>query len=306
MSDSPAEVTTLSLIIVNYNTKDLLRQCLASIAVKEPRAQVIVVDNASRDGSLAMVQTEFPSVTTLDMGWNAGFAAANNAGLEKANGEFLVLLNSDTVLEDDSLSKCAQWMKLHPEIGASSPRLIGVDDQPQECLYAYPSLRDMVRKALWLPQRSLDGSVGWLAGTALMLNRAALIQIGGKLDDGFWMYWEDADLSARLLKAGWKVEPFEGGHVRHYGGASGGGSDATRRADLHAWYVYGMHRWFSKHRSFIDRCGLVVFDLMNSIRQTLRGLRRSSCRGEMIHARVTVRVLLGRLIGRTPPIPGKK
>jgi GT2 family glycosyltransferase len=304
MSDVVPRSLSLSLIIVNYNTREFLRQCLASIQIHEPRTDVIVVDNASRDGSVAMVRAEFPHTTVVEMGCNAGFAAANNAGLEQAVGDFVVLLNSDTVLEDTSLSRCAQWMRENPKIGASSPRLIGVDDRPQQCLYAFPSLREMIRVALWMPPKNSTISLGWLAGTALVLNRQALNAIGGGLDDGFWMYWEDADLSARLLKAGWSLELFEAGHVRHYGGASGGGLDATRRADLHSWFVYGRHRWFAKHRSVATRSALIVFDLIDAVRQALRGLVKPSRRGDLIHARVTVRVLWDRLFGTKPAIPG--
>ena len=306
MIDAAQLLPSLSLIIVNYNTREFLRQCLASIQIHESQADVIVVDNASRDGSVAMVRQEFPRVTVLEMGWNAGFAAANNAGLEQAVGDFVVLLNSDTVLEDASLSRCAQWMRENPKLGACSPRLIGVDDRPQQCRYSFPSLREMIRVALWMPPSDCPNTVGWLAGTALVLKRQALDEIGGGLDDGFWMYWEDADLSARLLKAGWSLEPFEAGHVRHYGGASGGGLDATRRADLHAWYVYGRHRWFAKHRSIATRFGLVVFDVIDTARQALRGLVRPSRRGDLVHARVSARVLWDRLFGGKPVIPGGK
>ncbi len=294
----------LSLIIVNYNTRDLLCQCLASIAQHEPGAEVIVIDNASRDGSAAAVREGFPTVTCLDMGWNAGFAAANNAGLARARGDYLVLLNSDTVLEDDSLSRCVAWMDAHPDVGATSPKLMGTDDRPQLCLYPMPSVGVLVRQALRRPV--LEGPVteGWLAGTALMLRREALAAIGGGLDDGFWMYWEDADLSARLRKAGWRLEPFPGGQIRHHGGASGGGDDAARRADLHAWYLFGKYRWFAKHGGFGARAAVLMLDTLDVARKAVRGTIYPKRRAERTHAGVMLRAIGNHLRGVAPPIPG--
>ena len=306
MSQLTEAYPSLSLVIVNYNTRDLLRQCLASIATHEPSAETIVIDNASRDGSLEMVRDDFPNVERIDMGWNAGFAAANNAGLDLADGAYLVLLNSDTVLEDTSLSRCAAWMESQPKVGASSPRLIGADGQPQECRYAFPSLGNTLREFVRMSPRMDEGEPGWLAGTALVIRREALASIGGHLDDGVWMYWEDADLSSRLLAAGWQLTPFEGGSILHYGGASGGGLDSNRRADLHAWYLHGKYRWLAKHRGRARTAGIEVLDAIDVLRKEIRGVLRPSRRGERVHARVMICALWNRLRGQRPPYPGEK
>ena len=155
---------SLSLVIVSYNTRELLRQCLESVRGHEPAAQVIVADNASRDGSPEMIREAFPHVELVEMGRNAGFAAANNAALERSRGDFVVLLNSDTVLVDDTLSRCAAWMAERGDIGAASPRLIGTDDQTQPCLFACPRLGDVVRQAVRLtPRAEADETPGWLS-----------------------------------------------------------------------------------------------------------------------------------------------
>ena len=301
---SPAE-PFLSIIIVNYNTRELLRQCLASVEIHEPDAQVIVADNASQDGSAAMVRRLFPRVGLVEMGSNAGFAAANNAALLRARGKYLVLLNSDVILPDDTLSRCTSWLNGSPEVGASSPRLIGVDDRPQQCTYPFPRFRDLARQAFRLaPLRRETDEAVWLAGTALVLRGAALASIGGQLDERYWMYWEDCDLSARLLKRGWRLEPFEGGWIRHLGGASGGGSDSNRRPDLHAWYMYGMHQWFATHRPRIESAGLWLLDGVDVLRKILRGTLRSDRSIEKSQARALARVLVGRIRGRRPPVPG--
>ena len=214
----------LSVVVVSFNTRDLLRACLASARRFEPGAQVIVVDNASRDGSAAMVRAEFPEVTVIEAGRNLGFAGANNLGLAVATRPVIVLLNSDTELLDDSLSRCAARLAADPHLGAVHPRLVGADGTPQECEYPLPSLGHLVRRAVRLrPREALRPGRTWLAGTALVIRREALATVGGKLDDGYFIYWEDADLSA-LRRAGWGLAVEETALVRHVGGASGGGA----------------------------------------------------------------------------------
>jgi GT2 family glycosyltransferase len=298
----------LSIVIVSYNTECLLRQCLESLRRHCPSAQVIVVDNASRDGSAAMVRAEFPEAELIELLRNVGFAGGNNAGLSRATGDCVVLLNSDTVLEDDSLTRAAAWLAENPRVGATSPALVGIDDRPQQCIYPYPSLAERARQVLrggLTPNTSEGVGAGWLAGTCLMIRREALGAVGGALDDGFFMYWEDADFSARLLEAGWEVKPCPVGRIRHHGGASGGGTDDRRRPDLHAWYVYGNHRWYAKHRPAWQAASLWLLDFLDVFRKSLRALVRPSRRHEWSQARVTVGVLAGRLLGRAPALPGK-
>jgi GT2 family glycosyltransferase len=295
----------LSIIVVSYNTRDYLRQCLASLGVHAPAAQVIVVDNASRDGSPDMVREQFPAIKLQAMADNLGFAAANNEGLRVATGDVLVLLNSDTIIEDDSLQRCADWFRDHPKVGALHPKLVGADANPQQSMYHFPTLLGTAREALWMHAEDRGRpEVGWLAGTALFLRREALESIGGRLDDGFWMYWEDADLSAQLLRKGWELAVHPDACIRHYGGASGGGADAMRRADLQAWYEYGKHRWFAKHRPIWETAGLWCLDAINVVRTYFRGLIRKGRAGDRVHAWVLAKVLAGRLVGREPKRPG--
>lgn len=294
----------ISIIIVSYNTRDLLRQCLESVARHCPEAEVIVVDNASADDSAEMVRRQFPAVKLIGLSENRGFAGANNEGLKATTGELLLLLNSDTMLEDDSLQRCAAWMMEHGDVGAASPHLIGMDDRPQQCLHRFPNLKSKLRQALWMkpkPQNDQQAEVGWLAGTALMIRREALWGIGGSLDDTYFMYWEDADLGARLLESGWKVAEYPDAHVRHYGGASGGGPDASRRPDLYAWYAWGQHRWFWGHRPAWESVSLWLLDFLDVFRKLIRGAIHSGRRTEWIHARTLAGVLRRRLFGQTPP-----
>jgi GT2 family glycosyltransferase len=298
----------ISIIIVSYNTRDLLKQCLESIRAYCPKAEVIVVDNASRDGSARMVEDEFPEITLVELAENRGFAGGNNAGIKQAAGDFILLLNSDTVLEDDTLQRCADWMSQRPAIGAVSPHLVGMDGKTQQCLHRFPNLWTRVRRALWMKPASASDrreSSCWLAGTALMIRCEALRDCGGGLDDGYFMYWEDADLSAKLLEAGWKLAEYKDGHVRHYGGASGGGPDAVRRPDLYAWYAWGEHRWFFRHRPRWEAISLWALDLIDVFRKLVRGAIRPKRRTEWVHSRTLADVLWLRLRGKTPSLPGR-
>lgn len=297
----------ISIVIVSFNTRELTRQCLDSIETHCPDAEVIVVDNGSGDGSAAMSREAFPRVMTIESETNLGFAGANNLGLVACRGEFVVLLNSDTVLEDDSLTRCADWLRTHPEDGAVSPRLVGIDGRPQRCLYRFPTLKAKLLDFLRRPTdvEPAEGE-GWLAGTALMIRREALESAGGRLDDRFFMYWEDADMSMRIRRAGWGLAALSGPHVIHHGGASGGGPDATRRADLHAWYVYGRHRWFAKNRPAPVAAFAWLLDMVEVPRKVLRGLIRPARRNEIVQARIQAIVLFRMLVGLSPPRPAAR
>lgn len=299
----------ISIIIVSYNTRDLLKNCLDSVRRFCPEAEVIVVDNASHDGSADLVQDCFPEVKLIPLEDNRGFAGGNNAGLKLAGGDPILLLNSDTVLEDDSLQRCANWMAERPDVGAVSPRLIGIDNVPQQSLHGFPSLGNKLRRTLWLKpatETDEDAGPGWLAGTALMIRREALQQCGGALDDHFFMYWEDADLSAKLIEAGWKLAEHPDAHVRHYGGASGGGPDAVRRSDLYAWYAWGEHRWFFRHRPAWEAVSLWGLDFIDVFRKLIRGAVHPDRRTEWAHSKTLAGVLMRRLVGRTPSLPGRR
>lgn len=292
----------IAFIIVSFNTRELLRACLQSIQRYEPDSEVIVVDNGSRDGSVTMVRDEFPIHRLFASEKNLGFAAANNLGLSAATRPYAVLLNSDTELLDDSISRCVLRMVREPSLGAVHPSLRGADGNPQECVHREPSLRSSLRKALRL-RVSDESSAQWLAGTALVLRKQALDQVG-RLNDDFFMYWEDADLSARLRAAGWGLAHEPRAIVKHYGGGSGGGPDAARRADLYAWYCWGKHRWFILNRPRRESLFIWTLDAIDVARKYARGLLYvSRRRAEWSHAHTTVHVLAWILTGRRPPLP---
>lgn len=297
-----------SIIIVSFNTKQLTRNCLASLRKHEPEMEVIVVDNASHDGSTEMVAAEFPEAQLLTLNENLGFGGANNIGYQHVTHDVVILLNSDTILNNNALTRCVERLHSDPAMGVVSPALRGIDGKPQQCRHRFPTVGDHVRKAL----RGQPFSVAdvpedccWLAGTCLVLRKEAIEQAGGLFDDNLFMYWEDADLSSRLLEAGWKLSECKDIEIVHYGGANGGGPDSVRRPDLHAWYTYGRHHWFSKHRPVRERFCLWSLEVLDTFRCLIRGILRPNRRHEWVHASTMFRVLVGRLFGQKPSPIGK-
>jgi GT2 family glycosyltransferase len=295
----------ISIVVVSFNTKDFLRICLNSLLQYEPESEIIVVDNASQDGSVEMVRSEFPHVKLLVSQVNLGFAGANNIGLAEATRPFIVLFNSDAELLSPSLSRCVDRLISEPKLGAVHPLLRGNDGRPQQSLHRFPTLGKVVRQAVKMNDSvNNDDIATWLAGTCLVIRRTALDQIGGKLDDGYFMYWEDADLSARFRLAGWELAIESDAEVKHFGGASGGGPDAARRPDLYAWYCFGKHRWFRRNRPWYEGLGLFFLDAFDVPRKYLRGLiHRARRKAEWAHAGATARVLALSLIARSPRRP---
>ncbi len=293
----------LSIVIVHFKTLEYTRKCLESVMKWEPAAQTIVVDNASGDGSAEILSKEFPQCEWIFNAKNGGFAAGNNPGLARSRGEFVILLNSDTVLEDDSLSRCVQYMRERPKVGAVSPKLIGMDDKPQECAYAYPTVANLLGRTLGKKPASASPGNLWLAGTALMIRRAALPPNNFHLDENHFMYWEDCDISARIKKGGWQLEVVESAQIRHLGGASGGGPDSIRRPDLYLWYVWGEMRWAWNHLGLLGGLGYWFLDLVDVPRKFLRGMLHSQRRVELQRARSKAQALWLRLTGQSPQRP---
>lgn len=223
----------LGIVIVNWNTRDLLRDCLQSLAASQGKFthHVIVVDNASTDGSADMVRAEFPSVTVIANATNDGFGAANNTGFralgfEQGRGDesprYALALNPDTVLPPDALAEMIAYMDADPKIGAAGPKLVMLDGKldlacrrsfptPKISLYRmlglsklFPTSRRFGRYNLTYLDPDIETEVDSVVG-AFMLVRRECIQRVGLFDEIFWMYGEDLDWAYRIKQAGWKV-----------------------------------------------------------------------------------------------------
>lgn len=229
----------VTVIVVNWNVRNLLRECLRSIDAQRRRPasdyEVIVVDNASTDDSASMVRREFPWVTLVENSDNVGFARANNQAHALARGQHVILLNPDTVVLDGALDRMIDFLEVHGDVGALGCRLLNSDGSYQRWTAgAFPTIGRTARHAFFLDlvfgarlgSRSLflnrdvqvDLDVDWVSGACMALRREAL---GDRIfDDSFFMYGEDTELCDRLHQAGWRVVYSPSASVVHHHGKS--------------------------------------------------------------------------------------
>ncbi|HKV40001.1 MAG TPA: glycosyltransferase family 2 protein [Blastocatellia bacterium] len=257
----------LSITIVSWNTRELLRSCLESLKNGASRVttEVQVVDNSSSDGSAEMVRQNFAGVTVIENKENAGFARANNQSWRQSRGRYWLLLNSDAEVCPGALDALAAFMDEHPQAGLATARLLNPDGSPQHCaqrvrgflLTAVETLRlhkllsKRTRGRLMLgPYWSYDEPLrlGWTWGAALIARREA-VERAGPLSDSFFMYGEDLEWCLRMRQQGWEIWFCPEAEVVHHQGASSDGkwSDDRRfRAKMD-----GIYRAISARRGFV-------------------------------------------------------
>ncbi|MBN1144482.1 MAG: glycosyltransferase [Bacteroidales bacterium] len=229
----------LSVIIVNYNVKYFLEQCLHSVmmAISKIQAEVIVVDNNSADGSVSMIRQKFPHVILIANTTNTGFARANNQAVKKASGRYILLLNPDTVVQEDSFLKCIQYMDKNPEAGCLGVKMIDGKGKflpeskrslptPPVAFYKvfglsklFPRSKTFGRYHLGFLNPDEIHKVDVISGAYMFMRRSALDKTG-HLDESFFMYGEDIDLSYRFIKAGFSNIYFPDTTIIHYKGES--------------------------------------------------------------------------------------
>ncbi len=248
-----------STVIVNWNTRDLVLQCVGSLLkyCQPELNQIIVVDNASEDDSVAALRRNFPEVEVIASKENLGFSRGNNVGLRLARGCYICLVNSDIEVFDDVLARLGSYMDLHPEIGVLAPRLLNSDRTIQQGCWHFPTPLRSLAFSLGLHRLfpgvralevapSLEGlhprTVDTACGAFWMVRRKALEEVG-LLDESFWFYAEDVDWCRRFRNAGWKVVYSPQSQVVHYGGASSSKAPVKyavqmTRARLQVWRKY--------------------------------------------------------------------
>ncbi len=227
----------LSIIIINWNTSDMLRDCLTSVfaGLGDLRAEVFVVDNASEDGSQDMVRAEFPPVNLICNSDNRGFAAANNQALKVAQGKYVLLLNSDTLVHGDVLESSCAFMETRSDVGVMGCRVLNSDGTLQMTGGGYPSLLNLalMTTGLWklnkiaffdryqMTQwdRQTEREIDVVSGCYMIVRRSAMEQVG-LLDEGFFFYGEETDWCRRFKDAGWKLVLAPVGEITHLGGGS--------------------------------------------------------------------------------------
>lgn len=241
----------LSIIIVNYNTRELLQTCLQSIFSQTQNIdfEAIVVDNGSTDGSREMLAQSFPQVATIFNNENRGFAAANNQGVRQAKGEYILLLNSDTEIRDDAITKTVAFMDAHPEAGIAGCRLLNSDGSLQRSCEYFPELRDYFFESFYFdrifPNSKIVGrfhltwfdynrteKVDHVMGAFLMIRKKTIDQIG-LMDENFFFYAEEADWCYRAKQAGWQTYFFPGAEAVHHGGGSADSISPKMLVQLH-------------------------------------------------------------------------
>lgn len=231
----------LSILIVNWNTRELLQTCIQSILDHAPSQpfEIVCVDNASQDGSAEAVRTRFPSVKLIASDRNTGYAAGNNIAFNAARGEFLLTLNPDTEFQDDSLDRALAYLTEHAEAGCLGIRQVGLDGKVQHSVRGFPSLLGILGDATGLGKRfpgtALDsyrltsfdyqseGPAPQPMGTFLLFRRQALDSVGdphAPFDENFPIFFNEVDLLFRLKEKGWDCLYYPGAHVLHHGGES--------------------------------------------------------------------------------------
>lgn len=228
----------LTVAIVSWNTRDLLRSCLRSVfdQVQHSTVEVHVIDNASSDGSFAMVESEFPDVRLIANAENTGFARANNLSWRVSRGRYWMLLNPDTVVHPGAFDSLVRFMDARPRAGLATAKLINPDGTPQFCAQPEPSvgltLLEATRLHKLLPRRARGrlllssyleydepARLGWAWGTALVARREAVEDVGA-LSEDFFMYGEDVEWCLRVRRKGWEVWLCPSAEILHYGGQS--------------------------------------------------------------------------------------
>jgi len=206
----------LSIIIVNYNTADMLARCLHSVHSQlSGKIEVIVVDNASDDDSVKIMQVHFPWARVIGNVENLGFAKANNQALEISRGTYIYFLNPDTELKQRAIDTAIAFMESKPEVGLAGTRVVNPDGSPQSSIERrYPGERHSHGEF-----SQLIGDIAWVLGASIIARRSVLKAVGG-FDERFFIYGEDLDLCLSVRKLGWAIGFISEALVIHWGGAS--------------------------------------------------------------------------------------
>jgi len=273
----------LSIAIINWNTKSLLKECLKSVYlnVNKISFEILVVDNGSGDGSQEMVRKEFPQVRLIENKDNQGFARASNLALRKSKGKYGLLLNPDTIVEKGVLKTMVNFMKMNARVGICGCRLLNEDGSLQPSGGNFPDLftafLQMTKLNYLYPGNRFSrrfmgaglaagkaGEVDWVTGACLLMRRQAMEAVG-LLDERFFMYCEDLDWCRRMKDAGWKVYYLPEAQVVHYRSRSY--NENSLRIFLEgykSWFIY-LKKHFPKAKMGMFKLLVLTVELMKSI-----------------------------------------
>ncbi|MFA6513917.1 MAG: glycosyltransferase family 2 protein [Patescibacteria group bacterium] len=257
-----------SIIVINHKTPQLTINCLKSLFTLsglEDR-EIIVIDNASEDGSVEILKNEFADkIQIVSNKRNLGFAAANNQGAALSTGDFLLFLNSDTIAKDDFLSKCLNLFKQDENMGVVSPRLKLENGEAQKHAFGlFPTLGGLItqtgKREIIIPEKTKILEVDWVSGCALMIRRELFEKIGG-WDDHFFLYFEDVDICKRVKEAGYKIAVNLETEITHLGGKSLS-LNSERKNYYYEAQDYYFDKWYGVITKYLIKITRLIFKVL--------------------------------------------
>jgi GT2 family glycosyltransferase len=267
-----SSVPDVSVSLVNTNSRELLLACLESLEGTD--VEIVVLDNASEDGSAAAVRERFPAVHVIEQRHRAGFGANHNTVIRATTGRFVFVLNEDTTSEDWGFERMVAHLDANPRVAALGPRLVYPDGRPQASAWRFPSPPNAALGLLTLGRAGVVQSGGsetrdvdWAMAAALLVRREALDEVG-LFDEEFFIYSEETDLSRRLRRAGWRTQYFPPVTVVHHESQFSAGIPERRINEM--WR--GRRRYWQKHHSPL---GVRVAALCTGAQYAARGLLRA-------------------------------
>jgi hypothetical protein len=289
-------VIDLSIVIVTWNAKQVLLDCLDSIRREVDsrsdagriRTETLVVDNGSRDGSVAAVRELHPWAEVIALPENVGFAAGNNAGLRRAKGRHAVLLNSDTVVLRDALESGVRYLDAHPDVGVAGLQLLNPDGSKQNCIHNYPGLLTEIFPK-WVLETAFPGrypskryhhaapiEVEAVLGACLFVRREVWESVG-PMPEEYFFFLEETDWCARIARAGWRIVHIPDARVIHIFGAS---TKKKVPAETRIEYHRSLYRFFGRNRGPLALALVVAIRLLKAILYVVWGIP-----GALLHAR---------------------
>ena len=237
----------VTVSIVNTNNRELLLSCLESLSGLD--AEIVVLDNASEDGSVNAVRERLPEVRLIPRGYRAGFAANHNTIIHATSGRYVYVLNDDTTSDDWRLDRLVAYLDANPRVAALGPRLVYPDGSLQHSAWRFPTplvsalgLVTLGKAGVTQSRGEVPRKVDWVMGAALLVRRQALEEVG-LFDEGFFIYSEEVDLQYRLRQAGWEVHYFPEATVVHHESQFSAGIPERRINEM--WR--SRHRYWHKH-----------------------------------------------------------
>jgi GT2 family glycosyltransferase len=279
---------SISVSLVNTNSRALLLACLDSL--RGEQAEIVVLDNASEDGSTDAVRERFPDVRVVAQDFRAGFGANHNTVIRATDGRYVYVLNEDTTADDWGFERMARYLDEHPRVAALGPRIVYPNGRHQASAWRFPTpaasllgLPTLGRVGITQSRGNEPRAVDWVMGAALLLRREALEEVG-LFDEGFFIYSEEVDLQLRLRRAGWEVHYFPGVTVVHH--ESQFSAEIPERRINEMWR--SRHRYWRKHHSPL---GARVAALSTGLQYALRaGLAPAAGRDPAFAGRMRLHV----------------